>query len=192
MSRKAAKNAKQDFSPSSKLGVLRGFARNNPWLYLIEYMLSIIQAKTDVHIAEARDLFREYESSMELDLCFQGFEEELRDLPGKYAMPDGRLLLAYQDERVAGCVVLRKLNDGVCEMKRLFVRDEFRGQKIGISLIERLIAEAREIGYEKMRLDTHPPKMGKAVRLYESLGFSPISPYYNNPNDNVLFMELAL
>ena len=155
-------------------------------------MLKIIQAENSGQVDSARTLFREYETSMELDLCFQGFEEELRDLPGKYAEPDGRLLLAYQDERVAGCVVLRKLNDGVCEMKRLFVREEFRGQKIGISLIERLIAEAREIGYEKIRLDTHPPKMGKAVRLYESLGFSPISAYYNNPTDGVLFMELTL
>ena len=155
-------------------------------------MLEIVQAKTDDQIAEARALFREYETSMNLDLCFQGFDEELRDLPGKYAAPDGRLLLAYQDERLAGCIALKKLEGRVCEMKRLFVRDEFRGQKIGISLIERLIAEAREIGYEKMRLDTHPPKMGKAVRLYESLGFSPISPYYNNPHNDVLFMELTL
>ncbi len=155
-------------------------------------MLKVLHAESEAQIIEARTLFREYETSMDLDLCFQGFEEELRDLPGKYARPDGRLLLAYSEERLAGCVVLRKLETAVCEMKRLFVRDEFRGQKIGISLIEHLIAEAREIGYGKMRLDTHPPKMGKAVKLYESLGFSPISPYYDNPNEDVLYMELTL
>ena len=155
-------------------------------------MLEIRQADTPEQIEAARTLFREYETSLGLDLCFQGFEDELLRLPGKYALPDGRLLLAYQDERLAGCVALRKLEDGVCEMKRLFVRDKFRGQKIGIGLIERLIATAREIGYEKLRLDTHPPKMGRAVKLYESHGFIPIAPYYDNPHDGVLFMELTL
>ena len=155
-------------------------------------MLRIVHAETGPAIAEARDLFREYETSLELDLCFQGFEEELRALPGKYASPDGRLLLAYHDKKLAGCIALRKLDDGICEMKRLFVRNEFRGARIGIALIERLLADAREIGYTKMRLDTHPPKMGKAVSLYEALGFSPIPPYYDNPNEDVLFMELTL
>ncbi len=155
-------------------------------------MLKIINAETDNDLAEVGKLFREYETSLDLELCFQGFEEELRSLPGKYARPDGRLLLAYSGGRLAGCIVLRKLEDEICEMKRLYVRDEFRGQKIGITLIERLIAEAREIGYTRMRLDTHPPKMGKAVSLYESLGFSPIPPYYDNPNDGVLFMQLSL
>ena len=155
-------------------------------------MLKIIQAKRPEQIDAARGLFREYETSMQLDLCFQGFEEELLNLPGKYATPDGRLLLAYSDEKLAGCVAMRKLEDGICEMKRLFVRSGFRGEKVGISLIERLIAEARLEGYAKMRLDTHPPKMGKAVSLYESLGFAPIPPYYDNPNDDVLFMEKVL
>lgn len=155
-------------------------------------MLTIIQAKTDEEIDVARELFREYETALDLDLCFQGFEDELRLLPGKYALPEGRLLLAYQDGSLAGCVAMRKLVDGICEMKRLFTRAEFRGQRVGISLIEHLISEARSIGYQKMRLDTHPPKMGKAVSLYESLGFVPISPYYNNPSDDVLFMELTL
>ena len=155
-------------------------------------MLIISQAFTDDDIAAARTLFREYEAWLGLDLCFQGFEDELRNLPGKYAIPDGRLLLAYEDDQLAGCIALRKLEDNVCEMKRLFVRDEFRGQQIGVHLIERLIADAREIGYHKMRLDTFPPKMGKAVQLYESHGFSPIPPYYDNPHDGVLFMELAL
>lgn len=154
-------------------------------------MLTITHADTDKKISDARVLFREYEAWLDLDLCFQGFEGELRDLPGKYAKPEGRLLLAYSDERLAGCIALRKLEDGICEMKRLFVRDDFRGQKIGVQLIERLITDAREIGYERMRLDTYPPKMAKAVSLYDSHGFRPIAPYYENPHDGVLFMELT-
>ncbi len=137
-------------------------------------------------------LFREYETWLAMDLCFQGFEAELAALPGKYAMPDGRLYLAYSDDKLAGCIALRKLGDGICEMKRLFVRDGFRGQKIGVQLIEKVIADAKEIGYEKMRLDTYPPKMGKAVKLYESHGFVSIPPYYDNPHGDVLFLELTL
>lgn len=155
-------------------------------------MLDIKQAASAQEIHEASALFREYEAWLGLDLCFQGFEQELRDLPGKYARPDGRLLLAYSDEELAGCIALRKLEDGVCEMKRLFVRGRFRGQKIGVQLIERLLLDAREIGYDRMRLDTFPPKMGKAVKLYESHGFLPILPYYDNPHEGVLFMELIL
>jgi GNAT superfamily N-acetyltransferase len=155
-------------------------------------VLTIIQAETDEQIAEARELFREYEAWLGMSLCFQDFENEVATLPGKYAMPDGRLLLAYSDDSLAGCIALRPLEEGVCEMKRLFVRDAFRGQQIGVMLIERLIADAREIGYSKMRLDTFPPKMGKAVKLYESHGFRPIVPYYENPHDGVLFMELTL
>jgi putative acetyltransferase len=155
-------------------------------------VLDIIQAESAEQIATARKLFREYETWLGLDLCFQGFEQELADLPGKYAMPNGRLYLAYSAGDLAGCIAMRKLEDGICEMKRLFVRDGFRGAGIGVQLIERLIADAREIGYSRMRLDTFPPKMGKAVSLYESHGFVPIPPYYDNPNGGVLFMELAL
>jgi GNAT superfamily N-acetyltransferase len=155
-------------------------------------MLYIIQAETQEDIDDARDLFREYETWLDLDLCFQGFEQELRDLPGKYASPDGRLFLALFDDKLAGCIAMRKLAKGICEMKRLFVRDQFRGQKIGVKLIERLIEEARKENYSKMRLDTFPPKMGKAVGLYTSHGFRPIPPYYNNPHEGVLFMELDL
>ena len=155
-------------------------------------MLTISQVESEEQITAARELFREYEAWLGLDLCFQGFEAELADLPGKYAVPDGRLLLAYSDDELAGCIALRKLEDGICEMKRLFVRNGFRGQHIGIRLIERLIADAKENGYSKMRLDTYPLKMGKAVKLYESHGFSPIRPYYENPQDSVLFMELTL
>lgn len=155
-------------------------------------MLTIRQAISDAEIATARELFREYEAWLGLDLCFQGFEAELAALPGKYAMPDGRLYLAYSDDNLAGCIALRKLEDGICEMKRLFVRDDFRGQRVGVQLIERVISDARAIGYSAMRLDTYPPKMGKAVSLYESHGFRQIEPYYDNPHSDVLFMELAL
>jgi GNAT superfamily N-acetyltransferase len=154
--------------------------------------VNIIEAMTIEHIDEARELFREYEAWLGLDLCFQGFEAELADLPGKYARPEGRLMLAYSDDKLAGCIALRKIGDGVCEMKRLFVRPHFQGQRIGISLIEKLIAEAREVGYTRMRLDTYPAKMGKAVKLYESYGFVQIPPYYDNPHHGVLFMEAEL
>ena len=154
--------------------------------------IEIRQADTDSDITAARGIFREYEAWLGLDLCFQGFEDELKNLPGKYSSPSGRLYLAYVDGELAGCIALRKLEDGVCEMKRLFVREEFRGRRLGQMLIERLIADARDIGYERMRLDTFPPKMGKAVRLYESYGFREIAPYYDNPNEGVLFMELSL
>ncbi len=155
-------------------------------------VINFVQAETGTQIDEARMLFREYEAWLGLDLCFQGFEAELTELPGKYAEPVGRLLLAYSDENLAGCIALRMIGDGVSEMKRLYVRDVFRGQRIGVRLIEKVIADAREIGYRKMRLDTYPPKMGKAVKLYESHGFSPIPPYYDNPHTDVLFMELNL
>ena len=137
-------------------------------------------------------LFREYEAWLGMDLCFQGFEAELAELPGKFAMPNGRLYLAYSDEKLAGCIALRKLDDGICEMKRLFVREGFRGEHIGIQLIEKFIEDATTLGYKKMRLDTFPPKMGKAVSLYHSHGFEPIPAYYDNPHPDVLFMELAL
>src|SRR5258708_18093830 len=158
-------------------------------------MLEIIQAETAEQIDAARGLFREYETWLGLDLCFQGFEAELEGLPGKYAESDGRLFIAYADGKLAGCIALRKLDSldcNVCEMKRLFVRDGFRGAGVGVQLIERLIADARDIGYSKMRLDTYPQKMGKAVKLYESHRLPPIVPYYGNPHDGVLFMELTL
>jgi len=155
-------------------------------------MLTISQAHGNEQIDAARMLFREYEAWLGMDLCFQGFEAELAELPGKFAMPNGRLYLAYSDEKLAGCIALRKLDDGICEMKRLFVREGFRGEHIGIQLIEKVIEDATTLGYKKMRLDTFPPKMGKAVSLYHSHGFEPIPAYYDNPHPDVLFMELAL
>lgn len=158
----------------------------------IQQGCNIRQAASDREIELTRELFREYEAWLGLDLCFQGFEAELAALPGAYAMPRGRLLLAYVDDELAGCIALRDIGDNVCEMKRLYVRDNFRGKGIGIGLIEKLIADARLIGYRAIRLDTYPPKMGKAVGLYESNGFCEIEPYYNNPHEDVLFMEKTL
>src|SRR5687768_9631441 len=155
-------------------------------------MDKIVLANSKEDIDIARDLFREYEEWLGLDLCFQGFEAELASLPGKYARPDGRLFLAYSDNVPAGCIALRKLGDGVCEMKRLFVRNDFQGRGIGVALIQTLISSARDAGYRSMRLDTYPAKMSKAVGLYHSVGFIEIVPYYDNPYDGVVFMELVL
>ena len=155
-------------------------------------MINIIETTSDAEIDAARRIFREYESWLGLDLCFQGFEEELAGLPGKYSSPDGRLFLAYSEEDLAGCAALRKIDPGVCEMKRLFVRDQFRRFGIGRLLIDRLLTAARDIGYRAMRLDTYPAKMGKAVGLYRQYGFIEIPAYYHNPYEGVLFMELQL
>ena len=154
--------------------------------------MNLIEAQTSEEVEQARQLFKEYAAWLQIDLCFQGFEKELAELPGDYAPPDGRLLLAYDDAQLVGCVALRKIGEGVCEMKRLFLRDKFRGKGLGRSLIEAIINEAKQIGYERMRLDTLPPKMDKAIALYRSYGFKEIEPYYNNPVPGAMFMELSL
>lgn len=148
---------------------------------------------TDEDISVARSLMLEYAEWLEFKLCFQGFDEELRTLPGKYAPPRGRLLLALWDDQVAGIAALRPMDEpGLCEMKRLYVRPEFRGHAIGRVLAEKLIRDAREIGYARMRLDTVPGKMDRAIAMYRQLGFKEIEPYYGTPVENTLFMELAL
>lgn len=152
----------------------------------------IIQAESSEQIEETRRLFREYEAWLGIDLCFQSFEAELADLPGKYALPSGRLFLAVVDEKIAGCIALRKLDDEICEMKRLFVREDFRKLGLGRMLIEKLISEAKNIGYKRMRLDTLTDKMPKAVALYRFYGFREITPYYENPHSDSLFMEKIL
>jgi len=154
--------------------------------------MKMVQAESPADIELARQLFTEYAAWLEINLCFQNFERELAELPGDYAGPDGRLLLAYVESNLAGCIALRKIGEGVCEMKRLFLRPEFRGRGLGRQLIDTIIKTAREIGYERMRLDTLPPKMNDAIALYRSYGFQEIGPYYDNPVPGAIFMKLDL
>jgi putative acetyltransferase len=156
-------------------------------------VLSFLEAETPAQIEQARELFREYAESLGFSLCFQNFDRELAGLPGDYAPPRGRLLLAAADGEVAGCVALHPLPPaGVCEMKRLYLRPRFRGQGLGRGLAERIIAEARALGYQRMRLDTVAPVMPDAVGMYRKLGFREIPPYCDNPMPGVLYLELAL
>lgn len=138
-----------------------------------------------------RALFIEYQEAIGTDLCFQGFEEELQTLPGAYAPPSGRLMLAVDGAAIAGSVALRPAGPGICEMKRLYVRPPWRGSGLGRRLAETVIAEGRAIGYAAMRLDTLVD-MAAARALYVDLGFTEIPPYYHNPLGGVTFMELAL
>ena len=157
-----------------------------------ESALKIIQARTPDQVAAVRELFLEYAQSLNFSLCFQSFDQELAALPGDYAPPSGRLLLAECNGRQAGCVALHRLDAGICEMKRLYVRPEFRGHKIGRRLAEAAIAEARAAAYQRMRLDTVAPVMREAVQLYRELGFYEIPAYRPNPMPGTLYMELGL
>jgi putative acetyltransferase len=170
-------------------------------------MLRIISAETDEAVTQASILFREYVASLGVDLSFQNFEQELASLPGDYAPPDGRLFLAVLDEApagerrslasaspissLAGCIALRKIDAETCEMKRLYVRPEFRGHGAGRALASAVIAAAREIGYRRMRLDTLP-QMTEAQALYRGLGFREIAPYRHNPIVGSRYFELEL
>ncbi len=138
-----------------------------------------------------RKLFREYEAELGVDLCFQGFEEELSSLPGKYAEPRGAILLALEGEEPAGVVALRPLGETQCEMKRLYVRPAQRGIGTGRKLAQAIILVARGKGYGSMVLDTLE-RLQPAIRLYESLGFRRCEPYYSNPEPDVVFMRLEL
>ena len=137
-------------------------------------------------------MFREYAASIDADICFQGFEQELAGLPGKYASPAGCVLLAFVNDALAGCGAIRPLGEGICEMKRLYVRPQFRGKGLGGILAGRVVADAKEIGYKRMRLDTVEPMMRRAVAMYRKLGFRQIAPYRENPIEGALYMELEL
>lgn len=154
-------------------------------------MMKISQAES-ADIPTIREMFQEYAAWVEVSLCFQGFEKELAELPGDYTPPNGRLLIARIDNQIAGCVALRSLGDDICEMKRLYVRPAFRHLGLGRKLTDSVINEARSIGYLKMRLDTLPGKMDRAIAMYRSLGFREIPRYYDNPHDEAMFMELTL
>lgn len=168
----------QSVSGSSVPSVIKGF--------------SFRQAASPAEIVQARELFLEYAQSLGFSLCFQNFDKELANLPGDYAPPDGRLLLAEYEGQAAGCVALHKLADGVCEMKRLYLRPAFRGKGLGRALADRIISEARQIGYQRMRLDTVEPVMKDAVAMYCRIGFREIAPYCKNPMAGALYMELKL
>ena len=152
---------------------------------------TIVPVGAQEHLVIVRELFQQYARGLKVDLCFQGFEQELAELPGRYAPPSGRLFLASQNGQTAGCVAVRLLADNVCEMKRLYVRPAFRRVGLGRLLAQAAITAAREIGYDRMRLDTLG-SMKEAIGLYDSLGFVRIEPYYNNPSACAVFMELAL
>jgi len=154
-------------------------------------MIDIQPADLPHEIAAARGLFREYADSLDIDLCFQGFDAELADLPGKYAPPKERLLLAWKDGQGVGCVAMRPLEGGDCEMKRLYVRPGVRGEQTGRRLAERICAEARAAGYLRICLDTLPT-MTSALALYRSLGFEPIEPYVFNPVEGTRHLGLKL
>ena len=154
-------------------------------------MIQIVQAQSEQDIARVHELFLEYADSLGVDLCFQDFEQELAALPGKYTPPSGSLLIAKEDETLVGCVALRKLDDKVGEMKRLYLRPAFRGRGAGRALALAIIAEARVIGYGRLRLDTLP-MMSEARKLYYSLGFKEIKPYVYNPIEGTLYLELTL
>ena len=154
-------------------------------------MKHIFQANSPEDIDAARTLFNEYAAGLGISLCFQNFDHELNNLPGDYAPPDGRLLLAKDDDKIAGCIAMRKLGPGVCEMKRLFVRPAYRSTGLGRVLVNSIIDEARKLGYTHMRLDTLPGRMDKAIALYRSIGFVEIEPYYTSV-EGAKFMELDL
>ena len=155
--------------------------------YIIEYKYITGQGM----IEEVKQLFLEYVKSLKVDLAFQDFETEFKTLPGKYGPPHGVLILALVDDNAAGCIALRKISEDTCEMKRLYVRDDYRGLGIGKGLINMILEEASRLNYNYIRLDTLPT-MKKAQELYISLGFYDIEPYVYNPIKGTRFMELKL
>jgi putative acetyltransferase len=154
--------------------------------------MSISQVESSAEVAIVRKLFVEYAESLGFSLCFQNFDGELAGLPGDYSPPNGRLLLARCGDKSAGCVALHSLEPSICEIKRLYVRPQFRGTGLGKMLTSTVISEAKGIGYKKIRLDTVEPKMKNAVGLYRALGFREIGPYRPNPIEGAMYMELEL
>jgi len=154
-------------------------------------MLEIKQVTSKERIEQASELFKEYANYLNIDLEFQNFNEELESLPGDYSLPEGSLLLAFYKNKLAGCVALRNFDEGICEMKRLYVRLRYRGKGIGKALAKQIFNTARKLGYTHMRLDTLP-FMKEAITLYLSLGFEEIDPYRYNPYEGAKFFELKL
>ncbi len=142
-------------------------------------------------LAEARRLMEDYQTELGVDLCFQQFDEEMATLPGRYGPPDGALLLVSVDGRYVGCGALRDLGGGIVEVKRMYLAPEVRGQGTGKRLLAELLTKARELGYQTARLDTLR-RLAPAVKLYEDAGFKRIAPYNPNPEDDIVYYELAL
>jgi len=151
--------------------------------------LRLIEVAGAEELEQVRELFVEYARSLSFHLSWQNFDEELATLPGRYAPPSGRILLARHEDAFVGCVALRQIGEGICEMKRLFVQPASRGKGIGKALAQAIIEEARRIGYKHMRLDT---AFEPALSLYRSLGFKEIPPYQHVPIEGVIIMELKL
>lgn len=143
------------------------------------------------HLDEIRLLFREYANSLEIDLCFQDFEQELQSLPGKYSEPDGRMYIALLNDKVAGCIALRRFDQNSAELKRLYIRNGFRGLGISKRLIQRVIQDAMDTGYKSILLDTLET-MKPAISLYTSFGFEEIESYYDNPIEGAKYFKLDL
>lgn len=154
-------------------------------------LAKIVVAHTPEQFAVARQLFLAYADWLGVDLSYQNFTQELESLPKMYGGDEGRLLLALVDNTPAGCVGVRKLSSSICEMKRLYVRDEFRGRGIGMLLAKHIIQAGKELGYSAMVLDTLD-KMKSAQKLYQSLGFVEIPAYYNNPLPDVIYLKLNM
>jgi putative acetyltransferase len=146
-------------------------------------------SKSEKDFDEAKQLFIEYKNTLNFDLCFQKFDEEISDLPAQYSEPTGCIILCIENDNPIGCVGLRKFKEGVCEMKRLYLRPEARGKGIGRVLANKIVDKAKELGYKKMQLDTIET-MKEAIALYKSMGFKEIKPYRYNPLDKVIYMEL--
>ena len=156
-----------------------------------QVMIELVKADTPEKLEKAREIILQYARSLDFDLSFQGFAAELAGLPGDYGPPAGCLLLSLERGETAGCVALRKIEDGICEIKRLFVHPHRRGKGIGRLLTNAIIQEAKRLGYRRMRLDT-VPSMTSAIGLYRSLGFEEIPPYCHNPVPGAKFFELQL
>lgn len=153
--------------------------------------LKLIIANSEAHFEDGKRLFREYAASLPIDLAFQRFDEELNAVREQYGPPSGALVLAYAAERAVGCAGVRSKGAGIAELKRMYVQPEYRGHQLGRLLLERSVAIATDLGYEKLRLDTLASMTG-ARRLYESFGFEVIPAYYANPHADAIYMEKTL
>ncbi len=155
----------------------------------IEFVL--VNGDNQEQLEQVVELFEEYRKSLPIDLCFQNYQQELADLPGKYLIPKGRLYLAYVEGEVAGCVALRPFDNMNGEVKRLYVRKQYRKCGVGRYLMNVIIDDARQIGYDTLLLDTLS-SMKAAIRLYENLGFEICPSYYNNPNQDTVYMQMII